>query len=342
MNIEQRYLSCLLAGGNPENITLSPSQERLHEEIKKIKAIGLHVITKGTIPGTDHLYETEASPLLTKTYSDQIREAQKKQSLKKRISSLSGNMSSGEIITTLRDELDKLSAETGRNEIKSAAEIKETAYQNTEFIIDKILPVGLMVFFAAPKIGKSWLLLKMAECITLGFPFLGYPVKKVPVLYYTLEDNIRRCKYRLNKLGSGFSSNLYFSETSNETQGVMADIRTTKARVIIIDTFGAFNSGNAMDGNDYGETTRVIREIKEIADVMQVSIILVHHSNKNEGTGDWMAGVMGSQGIIGAGDSIMRIIRKRDETSGKLLIAGRDTGDMYLDLLFQDGEWVRA
>jgi RecA-family ATPase len=205
-------------------------------------------------------------------------------------------MPSEVIIGSLREELDRLAEQGERSKIIPADELRNASYENTEFIIDKMLPVGMTLLIGAPKTGKSWLLLLLADAITIMFPVFGHKIyDRFSVLYYTLEDSVRRCKYRLNKIGSAWSSQLYFSETAKGTIGLVNDIKALGARVVIIDTFGAF--ATVRDGNDYYETTRVIREVKEIADALKVAIILVHHTRKNAGLGgDWTSEVTGWQG----------------------------------------------
>jgi RecA-family ATPase len=110
--------------------------------------------------------------------------------------------------------------------------------------------------------------------------------------------------------------------------------------VVIIDTFGAF--ATVQDGNDYYETTRIIREVKEIADTLKIAIVLVHHTRKNiDSGGDWTSEVMGSQGLVGAADCIISLKRKRDSSDGQLLITGRDISDSHIDISFDNGLWTR-
>jgi hypothetical protein len=346
-NVEKAYLGCLLNGGDIQDVTLSEFNERTHQEIKRLKTKGFVLIPQGTISGTDKLYGSEYSRLLTAHYTGEIRELQKKQAIGEAIGKFNANLPADMTIDFLRYELDRISEEAGRNEIKSASKMQETGYENTEFIIDNILPIGMTLFIGAPKMGKTWLLLLMAECISWGFPFLkDFKLKKVPVLYYTLEDSINRCTYRLNKI-NGFDNKgpwskiLFFSETARGTVGLFNDIKKTGARVVIIDTFGAFLT--VRDGNDYAETTAQVREIKRVADTLKIAILVVHHSRKDstQKDGDWTNAALGSQGLVGAADSIILLQRKRGEDTAKLTITGRDITDCYINLKWNDGLWLK-
>ena len=189
--------------------------------------------------------------------------------------------------------------------------------------------------------GKSWMLLLWATLIASGYPVFRHTVKQVPVLYYTLEDSVKRCKFRLNKLnppGLPWPKDLYFSEMSGGTVGIANDINAVKARVVIVDTFGAFST--VKDGNDYYETTRIIRELKDIADTMQVAIIVVHHTKKStRESDDWTTDIMGSQGLIGAADTVISLQRKRGNDKATLAITGRDITDNYIKIKWNDGYW---
>jgi hypothetical protein len=340
-NLEKCYLSCLFNGADPQDIKLTEINERIHQEIRRLKNKGFVQIPRGIISETDNISDLNQNHLLVGIFTAEIREAQKKIGLKKAIDGISPYAPSDVIIGSLREELDRLSEQEGRTTIISAGDLRDMQFENTEFIIDKILPVGMTLLIGAPKVGKSWLLLLLADCITMAFPLFDHTVSvQFPVLYYTLEDSVRRCKYRLNKINSGWSKNMYFSETAKGTGRLIQDIKTFNVKVVIVDTFGAF--ATVQDGNDYYETTRIIREIKEIADTMKVAIILVHHTRKNTSSdGDWTSEVMGSQGLVGASDCIIYLKRNRNSMDGRLFITGRDISDSHIDIYFDNGIWVR-
>jgi hypothetical protein len=341
-NLEKCYLSCLFNGADPQNITLSGAKEEVHWEVKRLKEKGLVRIPRALIPGTESISDLDVEYTQVTAFTSEIREAQRKIGIKKAVDGINPRVPSEVIIGSLREELDKLSEQGGRNKIISADVLRYAQYENTEFIIEKMLPVGMTLFIGPPKAGKSWLLLLLADAITTAFPVFGNKIHdRYQVLYYTLEDSVKRCKYRLNKIGSAWSNRLCFSETAKGTMGLINDIKLLRARVVIIDTFGAF--ATVQDGNDYYETTRIIREIKEIADTMKVAIILVHHTRKNNGSdGDWTSEVMGSQGLVGAADCIIALKRKRDSNDGHLLITGRDISDSRINICFNDGIWVKT
>ena len=41
------------------------------------------------------------------------------------------------------------------------------------FVVDGLIPTGLILFCGSQKIGKSWLMLKLCLCVSAGAAFLG-------------------------------------------------------------------------------------------------------------------------------------------------------------------------
>jgi hypothetical protein len=339
LELEEQYLCSVMNGGDIQDIVLSERNERIHGEIKRLKDLGHVRIPSNIIPGTKHITEIGVDFTWSRFFVEHIREEQKKAGIKELLANVKYG-SSGEIISTLREELDRLAEEKGKADIISAARLKDAEYRNTEFIISGLLPIGLTLLMGSPKAGKSWLTLLMSECITSGFPLFGYSVHKSAVLYYTLEDSVKRCKYRLNKIGSGWSPDFNFCEEAKSTSDIMSGIRTTKARVVFIDTFMAFS--DIEDNNSYSETTRKVRELKRIADTMEVAIVIVHHKKKDSrNSRDWTEGAIGSQGLTGAADCLISLERNRGDDNATLLITGRDISDKHIDLRWEDCVWVK-
>jgi hypothetical protein len=342
LQLEERYLCSLMNGGDGQDIVLSEFHEITHAEIRRERDTrGTVLIHPKTVRHGESIARWNEDAAACVSLAGDIREIQKQISLGEAVKSVNFALPASEAINRLREELDKIAAETGRGKLITAEELLRTEFDNTEFIVDRILPVGLTVFSGAPKTGKSWLLLLLAENLRSRLPFLGFPVRQVPVLYYTLEDSARRCKYRLNKIGSAWSGQLFFREKAAGCCGLVDDIKATGARVAVVDTLGAF--ARIQDSNSYTETTGVIRELKEIADTMQVAVIVAHHSRKNTGVGgDWTNEIIGSQGIVGAADCVMQLQRKRGEAKATLNITGRDIADSYISMVFDDGLWRKG
>ncbi|MDR1902794.1 MAG: helicase RepA family protein [Treponema sp.] len=339
IELEERYLSSVLNGGEIQDITLSQHNEQIHREAKRLRDMGFAEIPEGVISNIGRLKTLNTGHLWAEYIAGMIREEQKKGNIKKLLETVKYG-SSGQIIDTIREELDLIAEEKGMNEKISAEKLRDTDFKNTRFIIDGIIPVGLTLLIGAPKMGKTWLTLLMAELMSAGLPLFGHLVRKSTVLYYTLEDSVKRCKYRLNKIGTAWSPNLYFCEAARTATDIINGIRATGAQAVFIDTFMAFS--DIEDNNSYSETTRKVRELKRIADTMEVAVILVHHARKDSGGGDWTESAIGSQGLTGAADCIISLKRKRGEDKATLLITGRDISDKRINLWWNDGIWEKC
>ena len=114
------------------------------------------------------------------------------------------------------------------------------------YVVPGIIPEGLSMLVAAPKIGKSWMVLGLGLALsTGGLAFGTLPVGKPrPVLYLALEDGKRRLQDRLIRLNpSEVSHRLQFLTELTPGQ-VIATIRayieehTGLDPVVILDTLG--------------------------------------------------------------------------------------------------------
>lgn len=89
-----------------------------------------------------------------------------------------------------------------------------------DWLVDKILPVGLSILGAPSKYYKSYMALGLCVAICQGAKFLGFDCTKHDCLYFDLESTKRRPKNRLDQIvGTG---------TKNQTIFILS--QETKAR----------------------------------------------------------------------------------------------------------------
>jgi RecA-family ATPase len=79
----------------------------------------------------------------------------------------------------------------------TAAELDDIDIAELSWMVPGLIPEGFGILAAAPKIGKSWLVLSLGLAVAMGAPFLGVPVEQRPVLYLALEDGKRPMLYKL-------------------------------------------------------------------------------------------------------------------------------------------------
>ena len=129
---------------------------------------------------------------------------------------LDGFSSSDELIAALQQGLQSLSAgQTGKKKgfsLISARDLQKADIPPVRFLVEELLPEGTSLVVAAPKIGKSWMVLDMGMNIAAGTKFLGKGTYRCGVLYLALEDSNGRLQSRMNKIlqGTPAPSGFYF------------------------------------------------------------------------------------------------------------------------------------
>ena len=90
-------------------------------------------------------------------------------------------------------------------------ELMATPYAPKNFIVAEMLPEGLTLLCGPSKIGKSWLVLQMCICVSLGIRFMGFNTQQCDVLYLALEDTFARVKERVGRITDDCPSRLRFA-----------------------------------------------------------------------------------------------------------------------------------
>ena len=142
----------------------------------------------------------------------------------------------------------------------------------------------LAVVDGAPKNGKSWMVLDWCVRVAKGEPVWNLPVKQGSTLYLCLEDPLRRVQDRLLQLTDEAPPNAFFATVAEKLgQGLCEQIQEFVREhpdtvLVAIDTFQIVRSG----GQDisYASDYEEVRELKKLADELQLSILLIHHLRK--------------------------------------------------------------
>lgn len=256
----------------------------------------------------------------------------------------------------LSDNRIKIDREIKLNELKNklvlvprpqswtSQKLLESVFPKVKWAVPGIIPSGLTVLAGAPKVGKSWLTLQIGAALSTGENVLGnIVVEKTGVLYLSLEDTPRRLKERLEKIQAYPSENFHFrTDWSRMTQGLfMLEeflIEHPTVSVIIIDTLAKIKPVRDSNySNDYDDAGN----LKQLAELYDVSIILVHHTRKAYDD-DWINMISGSTGITGAADTLCGLFRSRGQADAVLHITGRDVDEQEIALQFEKptGIWT--
>jgi hypothetical protein len=234
------------------------------------------------------------------------------------------------------------------NNVFNAEWLMGQEFAPIQYVVPGIVPEGMTLLVAAPKIGKSWMSLGLAvELSNGGQAFGALPLERPrPVLYLALEDGKRRLQSRLRSLNpSEVSHRLQFmTELAQGT--VVATIRDFLSRhagldpVCILDTLGKVMPP-AGSGNAYAHDYSVLSALKATTDAVPgSSLLIVHHTRKADG-GDFLDAVSGTQGIAGAADTVLVLKRERHEKRATMQVTSRDAAEgEYALVLADNGSWT--
>jgi RecA-family ATPase len=224
----------------------------------------------------------------------------------------------------------------------TAAQLDDTDIPPLSWAVPGLLPEGFGILAAAPKIGKSWLVLSLGLAVASGTPFLAVPVEQRPVLYLALEDGHRRLQERQRRIldEQPAPDALVLRTDPLDASGAAKQFATDHAGtnpVIIIDTLARIRPARKRGADIYREDYEFGSSLKAVADV-GATVLGVHHTRKGESE-DFLELASGTNGLMGAADFVMVLTRERTERPALLRITGRDVAEAGYNLLFDDGLW---
>ena len=215
--------------------------------------------------------------------------------------------------------------------------------EKPSFVVDGLIPTGLILFCGSQKIGKSWLMLKLCLCVSQGIPLWDMPTREGNVLYLCLEDTFCRIQDRLFRLTDEASGRLHFAVASDKlSDGLIVQLEDylkeyPDSRLIVIDTLQKIRTASKDNAyaSDYGD----ISLIKDFADRHSLAVVVVHHIRKQNDS-DVFNKVSGTTGLTGSADATFVLEQEnRVSNAAKLYVTGRDTPYQEFTLRFCDCSW---
>jgi len=214
--------------------------------------------------------------------------------------------------------------------------------------VDGLLPEGVAMLAAAPKMYKSWLALDCSLSVVGGDPFLGFPTNKSEAVYFALEDSKRRVQDRLKKLTGSTAPpdglHLVF-QCEPIHQGFLQQIETVitehkNTRLIIVDTLQKVRPPSNKDQTAYEQDYQTFGQVQELTKKYQACILFVHHTRKGADDGDPFVRILGSTALQGAADTMLVIKKaKRTDEEATLYATGRDIDSLDLVIKFNKESW---
>jgi AAA domain len=231
-----------------------------------------------------------------------------------------------------------------------SVDLLSAEFRESPDLLAGLVPVGLTLISAAPKVGKTRWLTQLSVAAVRGTPFLGLGVTRTKVLTLALEDSARR-----------YQKSLQYLVGSNQPRRNELTIRTTSARLneggitqieqhldkhpecrlVIIDVLARVRP-RAHGSDKYQLDYDALAPLQRIANLRQIAIVVVHHTNQRADVADIFELVSGTAGLIGVVDSLMVLQRRRGDDVGILSVSGREVEDQTLALSFNDGWWGPA
>ena len=219
--------------------------------------------------------------------------------------------------------------------------LMDMEFRPAGFLIEKLLGKGLYILAGASKIGKSWMVLGLADCVSRGAPVWGLKTEPCEVLYVSLEDTAQRIQQRLGEVTGGETGRLYIAtEAEMLGNGFEEQLRNyltdhPDTGFVIIDTLQRIRQVKT-DSYSYGGDYEVMTMVKRIADEFNITILLVHHTRKKEAS-DSFNTISGTTGLLGCADGAWVLQKKsRQSHDGTLDVTGREMADERLNLRFDE------
>lgn len=232
----------------------------------------------------------------------------------------------------------------GELEVRSAQDLLDSPLANITWLVEELIPTGLVVLAGTPKVGKSWFCLWLAICVSTGQAFLDHATERAGVLYLCLEDTFGRIQNRLFHLVDVANDDLRFAIVADKlNNGLTVQLERyvsaqPTTRLIIIDTLQKVRvaTGDSVYASDYQD----IGLLKAFADKNGLCILIVHHTRKMGDEANIFNTISGSNGILGAADECL-LLAKDAMFDGKatLAITGRDVDLAEYKLAFNDCRW---
>jgi hypothetical protein len=215
-------------------------------------------------------------------------------------------------------------------------------------LVPKMIVSGTVLLVAAPKIGKSWMVLGLAVAAAQGGKAFGaIAMEARPVLYFAMEDGERHLQSRLRSLDilDAPESLTFMTDPHTNIPAVLDKFLTmhhNERPLVILDTLGKVLPTMPAKNNEghYERDYRVMSDLKAIVDdCYGATLIIVHHTRKME-SADAVDAVSGTNGLAGAADAIMTLKRNRNDSNATLFVTSRDAREGEYAMSFSDtGNW---
>lgn len=224
-----------------------------------------------------------------------------------------------------------------RDHVITAASLCDVTFPEVGYVVPGLIPEGVTLLAARPKLGKSWLLLQIGAGVSDGRSTLvdsDIPCEG-DVLYLNLEDGYRRTQSRLTKLFGLDKTQwpqrmLIADQWRRLDQGGIDDIRdwcksVKHPKLIMVDTLKRVRAPKHGPQSDYDADYEAAQPLLELCkEYPGLAVLITHHDRKADAM-DVFDTVSGTLGLTGGVDTIA--VLKKNNSGVTLYIEGRDLTD---------------
>lgn len=225
----------------------------------------------------------------------------------------------------------------------TASALQRMDLPEPSWVVPGVLPEGLSLLVAKPKVGKSLAGLDIGLGLSTGTEALGVPVEQMDVLLLMLEGGLSSLKSRIASQLDGrpwpdtfrvLTQCPVVGDPTTEGFRLLEAILTEypSTGLVIVDTLAHVRpparGGQSLYAADYA----AIAPYKRLREQFGVNVMIVHHTRKDQ-EGDSTDRVSGTTGLSGAVDNLLDM-RKTSDTVTTLTVTARDKGDHEHRLVF--------
>jgi replicative DNA helicase len=165
-------------------------------------------------------------------------------------------------------------------------ELMAHTFSDTKWVVPDLLPEGLTLLAAKPKLGKSWMALGLALAVASGGLALGEAqVQQGDVLYLALEDSPKRLHKRAEQLLRDQPAPHALQLGTDWPRLDQGGARLLEvwlkahpdARLLILDTFAKIR-GTARSATLYGDDYASLEQVQRLAHAHSIAILVIHHT----------------------------------------------------------------
>lgn len=238
-------------------------------------------------------------------------------------------------------------------DVRNGAALMQREFPPVQWALRNLIPQGTALLSAAPKAGKSFLVLQACMAIAAGVPLWPgrEPEMAGETLYLDLEGNERRLQERISGLLSSFPTGVSLERFHYDTDWPRGEAGVAKlrewliehpqCRLVVIDTLATWRDQDPGRKSAYNFDYSVGEQLKPLVREFPVAILMVSHTRKAV-AGDAMDKISGTQGLVGSFDNYMILTRASGDMDAELVVNGRDIKDPQELALHgrKDGGWT--